>query len=218
MDFINKSKKLVKDIKIYFVLTISFFVLSLIGILIGSISTIVISGISLLLLFPACYYAIKCINRLGVVMNFKCIFAIFKAERQIDDILLDKNKFEKNKNFEIDVYNGLGLDNKNEVYAMIFNPNTLSISDINKLKFNMDRIKKRVYIFFKNSKEYEEYSPKIKSFSNIEFLIPVIFENDEAKIFYKIIEFRNKGFNKIQSDFQTLFDMKIKDIISIEKK
>lgn len=101
---------------------------------------------------------------------------------------------------------------------MIFNPNTLSISDINKLKFNMDRIKKRVYIFFKNSKEYEEYSPKIKSFSNIEFLIPVIFENDEAKIFYKIIEFRNKGFNKIQSDFQNLFDMKIKDIISIEKK
>ena len=27
----------------------------------------------------------------------------------------------------------------------------------------------------KNSKEYEEYSPKIKSFSNIEFLIPLSF-------------------------------------------
>ena len=71
MDFINKSKKLVKDIKIYFVLTISFFVLSLIGILIGSISTIVISGISLLLLFPACYYAIKCINRFLLFLKLK---------------------------------------------------------------------------------------------------------------------------------------------------
>lgn len=101
MDFINKSKKLVKYIKIYFALTISFFVLSLIGILIGSISTIVISGISLLLLFPACYYAIKCINRLGVVMKFKCIFAIFKAERQIDDILLVKINLKKIKTLKL---------------------------------------------------------------------------------------------------------------------
>lgn len=218
MDFINKSNKLVKDIKINFALTVTFFVLAIVGIVFGSISTIVISGLSLLLLIPACYYAIKCIKKLGIVMNFKSIFAIFTAEKNIDDILLDENKFKKNNEFEIDVYNGLGLDNKNEVYAMIFNPNSLSVSDINKLKFNMDRIKKRVYIFFKNSNEYEEYSPKIKSFSNIEFLIPVIFENDEAKIFYKIIEFRNKGFSEIQSDFSKLFDMKIKDVISIEKK
>ena len=218
MEFIEKSNDLVKKVQKDFAFTLLFFIIAIIGVVTGGVSTLVISALSLILLIPACCYAVGCIKKLSKIMNYKSVFAKFSFKNNIDDILLDTNKFVKSNDFEVDVYKSALADNKNEVYAMVFNPNTLTVSDINKIKFNMDRMKKRVYIFFKNSKEYDEYLPKIKSFSNIEFFVPVVIEENNAIILYKIIEFRNNGFKKIEKDLSTLFDMSLKDIVTIEKK